>query len=399
MGKLTKRQVDKVTPDDTKAVFLWDDELRGFGLRVAPGGTKSFVVQYRVRGRERRTTIGRYGPLSVDAARRSARQMLAAAARGEDPAEPRTNRREPTVSELAAEFLERYPANKKRPLKPSTMEQYVGMVTNHIVPFLGKRLVADVSRDDIDLLHQSMKEWPYAANRTLAVLSKMFNMAEVWKYRTPQTNPCRLIDRNPETARRRHLNARELTKLGVELRNREAEDPFVVLAFRLLLFTGARVGEVLTLQWEQVDLEERVLRLPDSKTGSKDLILSKEAVRLLDGAPRVDGSPWVIPGRFPEKHLSALRHKWAAIRKDAGLEDVQIHDLRRTFASMAAFTGSDLMMIGSLLGHSNPATTQKYTYLYPDPKRDAADRTVDVIASALGAEPSTDDRDAREPKD
>ena len=211
-----------------------------------------------------------------------------------------------------------------------------------------------------------MRETPYQANRALAVLSKMLQLAEVWGFRPMKSNPCYLIEKFKERPKERYLSEAELSRLGEVLAQVEREklvDVFVVAAIRLLIFTGARVSEILNLQWQHVDLNNGTLRLPDSKTGAKVIFLSVPAANVLKKMPKLVGSPWVIPSEEPENPWVNINKPWLKIREMAKLEGVRIHDLRHTFASIAVQSGLSLEMVGGLLGHSQASTTKRYSHL------------------------------------
>ena len=244
-----------------------------------------------------------------------------------------------------------------------------------------------------------MRATPGAANRTLALLSKMFNLAEKWGLRPDGSNPCRHIEKYPERRIDRFLSNAELADLGKVLAEDEygrTELPSSIAAIRLLLFTGCRLSEILTLRWEHVDFENQYLRLPESKTGPKLVYLSPPALDLLSDLKREDDNPFVILGRKPGTHQVNLRKPWGRIRKKAGLEDVRIHDLRHSFASMAVAGGLSLPVIGALLGHSQPATTARYAHLADDPLRQAANIAGGRIAAAMkgGKQPKSVDEAA-----
>jgi integrase len=405
--KLTKRLIDEAERDPARDSFLWDDQLPGFGLRVTKAGVKSFVVQYRHGRRTRRLTVGRYGHLTLDQARRDAQQHLAAAARGLDPAEEKQEARaEITLKEFSERYLEEHARPKK---KASSLRGDKTLLERSILPKMGSKRLSDVTRQDVARLHHDMRETPYQANRAIALLSKLFNLAERWGYRPDGTNPTRHVEKYKEQKRERYLQPDELKRLGKvleaaatgpkrkprkkgEKKDEETifrEDAFALLAIRLLLFTGARLGEILTLRWEHVDLQHGLLRLPESKTGAKVIPLSAAAVRLLNEAPRKESNPWVVCGKLPGSHLNDLNGPWRRIRKWAKLEDVRIHDTRHTFASVGAGAGYGLPMIGALLGHSQPATTNRYAHLHADPLRQVADAIAGELEAALeGREPA-----------
>ena len=385
-GKVTKRSVEALTPgpDGTESV-LWDSELRGFGVRVQRGGVRSYVLQYRAgdqRGAPlRKLTIGRHGsPWTPETARREARRLLGAIADGTDPAAARAARREaPTMADLAQRFLSEH-AEAKR--KPSTAAEYRRLVGRVILPALGARRVTDVTRAEIAKLHHGLRDSPYQANRVLAVLSKMFNLAERWGLRPDGSNPCRHVEKFGERKRERMLSASELSRLGEALAGYEGS-PFVVGAVNLLIFTGARLGEILGLRWDWIDLDRGEARLPDSKSGAKTLHLPPPALAVLATLPRIEGNPYVIVGHRAGALLVNLEKPWRAIRATAGLDDVRLHDLRHAFASIAASSGLGLPIIGKILGHTQPATTARYAHLASDPVKAAAAAVAEKIASAM----------------
>ncbi len=384
--KLTKRAVDAVRPGSSD-VFEWDGELPGFGLRVKPSGRKSYLIQYRADGRTRRVTLGPHGVLTPEQARERAARLLSDVRDGGNPSERRAAARATeTVSELCDRYLEHHARIHK---KPASIRADETLIRNTIRPELGKLKVPAVERADVQRIHHAMQATPYHANRMLALVSKMMNLAEQWGIRREGSNPCRHVKKYREKSRERFLSAAELAKLGGVLRDvahERVELQSVVPAIRLLLFTGARVGEILSLQWDHVDLERRLLLLPDSKTGAKAIQLNPPATQILDALPR-DGSPWVIRGRHKGKPLVNLSKPWGKIRTRAGLADVRIHDLRHSFASVAAATGSSLPVIGALLGHKQPQTTARYAHLAADPLKQAAEAAGAHLASALNARP------------
>jgi integrase len=383
MPKLTKRSVESARPDPARDVFLWDAALPGFGLRVKPSGARSYIVQYRTwSGRSKRMTLGRHGVLTVDEARSAARQVLASAARGDDPAGERAEaRRAISFSEFADRYLEQHAIPKKKASSAATDRRNLRL---HLRPTLGSLTVAEITRADVLKLHHDMRETPGGANRNLALLSKMMNLAERWGLRPDGLNPCRHVERYPERRRERFLSAAELGRLGEVLRElgaKGAESPSVIGAIRLLVLTGARRSEILNLRWEHVDLERGVLRLPDSKTGAKVIHLGAPAIQLLSGLPQ--RCEWVLPTASGSGPVS-LSGPWNRIRKEADLEDVRVHDLRHSFASVGAGAGLGLPIIGKLLGHRAAATTARYAHLADDPVRQASEAISSRIAASMG---------------
>jgi integrase len=242
--------------------------------------------------------------------------------------------------------------------------------------------VTDITRADVIKLHHTSRAAPYQGNRVIAVLSKMFNLAEKWGLRPDGSNPCRHIERFAERHRERMLSAAELGRLGDALAAYSGS-PYSVAAIKLLVFTGARLGEVLGLEWDWIDIERGEARLPDSKTGAKTLHLPPPALAVLADLPRLDGNPYVIVGKRKGASLVNLEKPWRAIRKSAGLDDVRLHDLRHAFASVAASSGMGLPIIGKMLGHTQPATTARYAHLASDPVKAAAAAVAGKIAAAM----------------
>jgi integrase len=381
MANIIKRTVDSLKPRDTD-YFIWDDDLAGFGARVMRSGKKSYVVQYRSGGRTRRNTFSRVGTMTPDEARKHARELLVAVDKGQDPvAELEAQRRTPTVAALCERFLTEHVPHR---CKPSTASEYRRSVRLFINPTLGTFKVSDVKRADIAKLHEDLHEIPYQANRTLGVLSKVFNLAEVWGLRPDGSNPCRHVRKYPERKRERFLTLEEIGRLGrvLDAAARDgSESEAVIAAIRLLMLTGARLREIQALKWDYV--HDGYLSLPDSKTGAKRIVLGKEAAETLRRIARVPGHPYVIVGTLPGEHWTDLQRPWRRIREKAELPDLRMHDLRHTFASVAASGGESLAAIGKLLGHTQVQTTARYAHLAPDPVRATADRITSQINSAM----------------
>ena len=288
------------------------------------------------------------------------------------------------MRDLGKRFLKEYVPDH---CKASTAEEYRRSIELFIDPRIGKLRVPDVKRSDIAALHHNMRDTPYQANRTLGVLSKMMNLAELWELRPDGSNPCRHVKRFKEEKRERFLSDEEYQRLGAALREIEQErleTPSVIAAIRLLMLTGCRLSEIQKLQWEHVDLDAGELRLPDTKTGAKVVHLGDPAIAVLRGIDRQKDNPWVIAGRKPGSHLTDLQHPWRRIRERAGLEDVRIHDLRHSFASGGLLVGEGLPMIGKLLGHTQVQTTARYAHLANDPVKSAANRIASRIAEVAG---------------
>ena len=382
--KITKRTVDSLSPA-SRDVLVWDGEVKGFGIRCRPSGAKYYLLKMRAGGRQRWITIGRHGsPWTPDTARREALRLLGLRAAGKDPATERDRQKGAiTVADLGAKFLADYVPHR---CKATTASEYRRAVELFVNPALGRHRIADVHRADVAQFHHELRDRPYQANRALGVLRKMMNLAEEWGLRSEGSNPCRHVKKYREDKRERYLTKDELQRLGATLaaaKRNETETPFALTAIALLLLTGARLNEILTLRWEHVDLANGVLRLPDSKTGAKEIYLSDTAIKLLRTMPPMAGNPYVIAGKKTGACLINLQKPWRRIRAAAKLNDVRIHDLRHSFASVAAGTGMSLPIIGKLLGHTQPATTARYAHLAADPIRAASNLIGTEIAAAM----------------
>lgn len=387
MPKLTKRVVDGLKPDIKERLYL-DDELKGFGLRIAPTGRKTFVVQYRAGGRVRRVKIGRMGAVTPEQARNQARAILGAVACGENPAEKIAfDRKAPRVRDLAARYVRDHVELR---LKPRTQREYRHCLNAYILPAIGAFRVADVGRTDIVDLHAALKDRPFQANRVLEVARAMFNHAEIWGLRPEGANPCRRVRRNPERKRERHLLPEEIRRLGTVLDQRLAsglETPFVVAAFKLLILTGCRLSEIQTLQWAFI--RDGSIYLPESKTGERRVPLPPAARAVLARLPRDPNNRFVIAGDVPGHHATDLQRPWRRIRAEAGLAEVRIHDLRHTYASNAVKAGLSLPMVGKLLGHTQMQTTMRYAHWEDAPVNAAAANVSDALSMALSSSNAT----------
>lgn len=379
---ITAELVEKMCSGDV----FWDDQVRGFGVRHR-GRDAIYCVKCRIKGRQSILTIGRHGPgfWSVTGARREAIRLLGLIRDGKDPAEEKRRARSaPTLESFAERYLVEYAELQK---KPRTVAEDKRLLRLHILPALGRMRLSDIGKQDVARFHASMRSTPVAANRSLALLSAIMGWAERVGERPDGSNPCRHIDKNPEKTRERYLTADELARLGDALATAEGAglaDWRGVAMVRLLLFTGARLSEILTLQWEWIDLSTGVARLPDSKTGAKNLFLPAPALELLAGLPRIAANPYILPGDRAGAPFVGAQKPWQRIRQAAGLPDVRLHDLRHSFASTAVAAGDSLFIVGKLLGHRQAATTERYSHLAPDPAKATADRTAGTIAAMLG---------------
>lgn len=372
--KLTKTNVDRI-PTPEKDESYWDTEVTGFGLRVKSSGIKSYLIQYRdSHGRTRKLTLGKHGTLTPDEARKLAKDKLAEVAKGRNPsAERKALREAPTVADLAKEYMDRHAIPEKR---PASVREDRSFLDRFILPTFGTKKVADVKIGDVRHFHQSMKGTPYQGNRVLALLSKMYSLAIEWEWH--DKNPCRGVKKHHEEKRERFLQGDELDRLLDALDR--YPDQSAANAIRLLVLTGARKNEVLRATWDQFDLDRKNWTKPAHMTKTnrtQSIPLGEDAIELLSAMKEQVGDPpeggsYLFPGKDGDKPRADLNRPWRAIRDDAKLKGVRIHDLRHTFASLAASGGVTLQVVGRLLGHTQIATTQRYAGLYDDPLREAA---------------------------
>lgn len=361
-----------------------DTKIKGFMARRQKDAV-SYVLKTRVAGRQRFYTIGRHGqPWTPDAARKRALAILADPSIAEKKVVP------PAVTSFAA-FADQFLALHGPKLKRRTLEEYQCLVRLYLIPAFGTKPLDTLTRAHISNAHAGWKDAPRAANHALAVLSKMLSWAEDQGYRPEDSNPCRRIQRYKENKRQTFLQADEMDRLGAALDKAAAENlvgPFALAALRLLILTGARLNEILTLEWAHVDLGRRMIFLADSKTGQKPIVLNDAAVSVLESLPRFANNPYVIVGNRHGTHLVNLQRPWQTVRALAGLETVRIHDLRHTYASYAVASGGSLPIIGKILGHSQPQTTQRYSHLADDPVKQLSQLTGQKLADAMKRKPA-----------
>ena len=344
-GTISRRTVEGLPTEKREAVF-WDRELSGFGVRVYPSGAKVYVVQTRAGGKSRRITIGRHGLVSAEQARRKAAMVIASIKAGQDPGRNGSllaTAAGPTLAEVAERYMREHVAVR---CKPATARGYRHALDKVLLPTFGAVPLERISRDQVATLHYRLHRTPNMANCVVETLSRLFHMADAWGIAPEGGNPCRFVEKFPDRSCERFLSEGEFRRLGRVLGELEAEgrvSPGAVAAFRLLMLTGCRRNEILTLRWEDVDLDAGELRLRDAKAGPRSVALSPAARKVLAALPRLPDNPWVIAGARPGSHFSNLNGRWLVVRTRAGLEDVRIHDLRHSFASRALALGESLL--------------------------------------------------------
>ena len=396
MARLIDRTVRALPTPKDRAKITWDDETKGFGVCVYPTGRRSFVLDYRCNGRQRRMVIGQYPDWSVAAARDEARKFRRAVDGGADPLSDRYSARgAPTVQDLFQRYMKEHaPSKAERSRKDDE-----GMWRNEILPRLGKLKVAEVRPADADKLHREITASgrPVRANRVIEVFRKSLNLAIRWGWISQ--NPATGVKRNQEEHRTRYLSLEEIVRLGEAMDGHP--DQKAVNAIRLLLLTGARKGEVLSATWSQFDLENGTWTRPSSHTKQKRehrVPLSATTVQLLSDMKRDATGPYLFPGKNG-RPMTDIQKTWEVVCQEAGLVElagesgrkkgrrdqlthiptVWVHDLRRTYASLLASSGHSLQVIGALLGHSQAQTTQRYAHLFEDPLRQATETVSKLI--------------------
>ena len=381
---LSNRTVAALTVE--RDTVFWDRELTGFGIRIYPTGGKVYVAQARGPDGPKRMTVGRHGVIGAEQARRRAALVIARVKAGEEPVPLPLAAKlagSPTVADLAARYLEEHVAVR---CKPSTANNVRTAIHLHIMPTLGKLPLAAVERAQVADLHRQLSASPASANKFIKILSHMYRLAEGWGIVEDGGNPCRSVKKYPERKRERFLTNTEFARLGRVLDEAATQSGVpaqAVAAIRLLMLTGCRKTEILTLRWEEIDLDAGEIRLVDAKTGARVVQLPSTAVRLLEALPRRAGSSWVLPGNRPETHMSGIDTAWRTVRARAGLDDLRIHDLRHSFASRALALGETLPVIGKLLGHSDLETTARYAHLARESIHEAAERIAGSISADI----------------
>jgi integrase len=412
-------------PVPTAGEDFWPDkEVAGFGLRVYASGKKVFTFRCRPSGargsKERKISIGEFPAISVETARKMAKGFAADVTRGIDPGGVRDTRRKEDVArqaeETMAEAFERYLADQKHHLKPTSLEDYEGWWRRNALPVLGRKKVKEVTSADVKQLHQSLSAKPTTANRVRAVLSSFFTWAEV------EPNPAvagkRGVRLYREEKRERFLSEAEYARLGEALRRAETEGlppapqrrrkpareatakhtpkmagdpipahPETIAALRFAALTGWRIKEVLNLTRAQASKD--VIILPETNTGRSMRHIGAAARAVIAPLMARGTGRFVFPGRQgPEKPVTDVDRLWAAVRIAAGIEDVTPHGLRHSFATVATGEGFNEAVLAGLLGHSRGSTTAIYAHVNPRIAQRAADQIADTIAGYLGLEAS-----------
>ena len=370
--KIGPKTIAGLEPGET----IWDTDLKRFGARCRASKI-SYFVKAQVDRRQRWFTIGQHGPMTPTEARSRAKALLGAIDAGLDPSRERDVQKGlPTLAELSERWLKEHVALKRR---PNTRIEYERIVASHILPEMGYLRLDRITRSDVMGLHIKFAHAPYHANRVLAIMSAMMTFAERLGYREPLSNPCRGVERFKEKKRKRPLTNDELTQVWLQLEELQGQEtPWVIGAFRLLILTGCRKSEILTLKWTDVDLDHGVLHLRDAKTGDRDVALSGAAIEALSKIPKLSGNEHVICGAKEGAHVINLQKPWRRLCRAVGLENVRINDLRHTVASVLART-APMVVVRDALGHRQMQTTSGYSHAASDDVRQAIEQFAGTI--------------------
>ena len=385
---LTERIVRDQKPGP-KSVILWDGQITGLGCKVFPSGHKAYVLSYRSGRRKRLASLGRCSELSLRDARDRARVELSQIHAGEDdPLERRRRQREaPTVNEALAKFFDetvpqRIAAGR---FSERTAREYTWQARRYVAPALGPMLVSSVNRHDVESAVARLADRPSQRNRVLAFLSRLFTLTERWEWRAQHTNPVRGSERARAEPRRRILSGKEFASLAQALTDAEQRCPPSVAAIRVAALTGLRIGEVLAMRWADIDLESGRVSLPATKTGARVHDLPAAAIDLVCALPRVN--EWIFTnGRLAPVQYRTVRRHFLEIVAAAGLEDVRLHDLRRTLITTAAAGGESVFVIRGLLGHTTTVMAARYVQEAGLAVREARERAGSAVAAMMEGE-------------
>lgn len=385
--KLTKSRIDAFDyeGDGKSRDVRWDDAVSGLGLRIYPSGRKAFILSYRAQGQKRLFTLGQYGPLTLDKARSAALQRKADVIEGTDPLDQRrAASKAQTVSELCGVYMQRYARDKK------TGDADERRIQQHIIRRWGARKIVALKRSEIAEAHHKVGlTHPYEANRRLALIRRMLNLARQWGLVDEGwPNPAVGIPMHREQSRDRWATQDELPRLAKAI----GEEPNIYArsALWLYLLTGMRKQELLRAKWDDIDWDRKELRLGETKSGRPHYVpLSPPAIAILQTIPHQENNPYILAGAREGKHLVNINKPWFRVRDRAEVSDLRLHDLRRTVGSWLAQAGNDLHLIGKVLNHSNISTTQVYARFGQDIVHKALDdHGAKIMAAAGKAQPA-----------
>lgn len=377
--KITKSLIDKTSPE-AKDVFLWDTEVRGFGVRIQPTGSKAYLVRYRTAdGTQRKQKLGRTSDFPPEKARELARKVFTQVASGQDPlSDRRKDDQQPTMADLRV----RYEREHAKPFKKASSQKLDDQNWRlYIIPALGTRRVDSITKADILTLHGSLSDKPAAANQSLALMSKAMNLAEDWEWRASNTNPCHRVKRYKLKKHDLILTYEQMGRLHktmIKMVEERRLKPQFSAAIRLLQLTGCRKNEIMEAERAWIDRDKGLLRLPDSKVGPRDIPLSEHALEIMD---ELEGT-YLIGGERGKSPKNVYR-TWNRVKKEAELPmALRLHDLRHSAGSLAHMAGMTQSQIAELLGHSILATTEKYIHNHDGDAAKAANVLGAVITAS-----------------
>jgi integrase len=421
---ITKRAVDCALPRDER-YEIWDSKLAGFGLRIEASGTKSFIVRYRADGGGRSAprrfvTLGRYGALTAEEARRKAKTLLGAAAKGDDPAgDLSKKRREMTMSALidcyADEgcFIQRG-IRQGDPMKDRTKAYTLARLRHHVLPLLGHKRVSEIGTGEIERFVRDVASGKTARDDKIAPRKRIIvrggdgaarkvvrDLAAVFSFAIRRgilaMNPVeRASIRKTDNRRERFLTLDEVARLGgaFDALEEDGANPKAIAIARLWALTGCRRDEIAGLRWSEIDFERGLLTLAESKTGKSIRPLGAAAIAILGTISRTSESDFVFPAESGDGHYNGTKSLWSKAISRAALPGTTPHTLRHTIGSTSVSMGEALALTGAILGHANPRSTAIYAHVQHDPSRQAADRVTKKIAAALAGK--LDDKTSRE---
>ena len=383
--RLTEKRVRDLTPALSQR-FVWDEEIPGFGVRIGPTGSKSYIVQYRVIGgrdsTQRRYTIAKCKMLSLEGARDLARKYIMAARHGNDPFDEKDRLKvEPECCDLFERYLNEHAKQKKSEKSAKEDERYI---RKYIIPQLGSIKVKSLNLTHIEKLHRSLESTPTQANRVLAVVSVALTHAERWHLREVRSNPCNVIQRYKEVSRNRYFSAREIKNIGIAIKELEkSSNSYAVLALRLAFLLGLRIGEVRRIQWSDLNFDTQQLSLK-TKTGPRTMSVPATALEIISASFNI--SPFIIAGLKKNKPLDykVIHRVWKKICEKADLKNARIHDIRHTTATIAAETGAGAHLIRDLIGHKTLAMANRYVGQMNEPVKDLRRVVSEQLSGRLG---------------
>lgn len=388
---LTERRIRDAKPR-FKPYILWDSKVRGLGCKIYPAGSKSYVIDYRTGNRHRRASIGRPSEISLAEARsRAAHELDGIRSNDSDPLERRRAHREaPTFADAVARFFTEYTPDRIRAgrMVRRTEQTYRHEADKYLLPTLARRKVKNITRADMERTVSPLP--PTTRNRVLAFASRLFTLTEAWEWRDQHTNPCRFVTRARLEVRDRVLSADEMARLARALTELEERHPGPVASIRFAAVTGLRAGEVLSIEWSHVDVENGIVHLPRTKTGARSHHLPAPALDIISSQPQINR--WVFttgggPKQGPVSYAH-MRKVFADARSAAQVEDARIHDLRRGVMLAAAEAGANAAVLRDLLGHSSLAMANRYLSRLGQPVRQAREDAAATVVAMMNGCPT-----------